>query len=201
MARRRNGRGRGFTIFEMAIVLVVLGIVAVVVAPSIVSSSTNAKATEVQKLADDAADQWFYLTAQAGTGSAISSIQPFFSQATPNLYANGVVFLGRAYVDPAYVGAYDRGNVVPLNRVVNYDGTNFYVISLPGSTVNLSGGGNSPLLVSFTNIPAEIVLNLVQRVNPQATLVTGADTVVGDMTYRCASLAAPCASLVFSRTR
>ncbi|MBK4735930.1 type II secretion system protein [Noviherbaspirillum pedocola] len=199
MNRVRSARGRGFTIFEMAVVITVLGIIGVVVAPMIVGSSTNAKATQLQKLADDTADQWFYLTTQAGTGSAISSLQPFFTTASPDLYAEGVVYLGRDYVSPSYVGAYDRSGVVPLNRAVGYNGTDFYVLDVPGSTVKISGGGNSALQVAFTNIPAEIVLNLLRRLDPQASLTTGAATTVGDMTYNCASAAGSCASLSFAR--
>jgi prepilin-type N-terminal cleavage/methylation domain-containing protein len=195
-------RNTGFTLLEMAGVVAILGVLALIVAPSIVGSTTTAKATQLQRIADTAADNWFYLTLQAGSGTAVQPIQRLYSGLPDStLGPNGVLFLGRDWVEPAYYGVYDRSGVRPLDRLVARVGSTsqFTIVSMPGSTVDVTAGGKSPLLVTFGNIPSEVVQELMRKVRPETALVYGTPTTVAQITYTCPAPGARCTSVVFSK--
>lgn len=191
----------GFTLLEMAGVVAILGVLALIVAPSIVGSTTAAKATQLQRIADSSSDNWFYLSLQAGSGTAIQGTQRLYAGVPNTLGPNGVIFLGRDWVSTAYQGVYDRSGVRPLDRTVARVGATsaFTVVSIPGSRVTITDGGKVPLLITFTNIPSEIVQELIRKVRPELPLVYGTPTTVAQITYTCPAEGATCTSVVFSK--
>ena len=203
MIRRGKSRNAGFTLLELAVVVLVIGVVGLIIGPTVTGSVTNAKATQLQRIADTATSNWFFLTMQAGTGTSINTRQGIYSGSgtvTPP-GPNYVLFIGRDYVTPAFQAAYDRSGVRPLDQVVARVGTTaqFTVVNFPGSTVDVTGGGPNPLVVSFGNIPPEVVLELVRRLRPGAAMVYGTATTIAQVTYNCPSAAVRCTSVDFSR--
>lgn len=195
---RIASKQKGFTLIELAVVVVIIGILLVVIAPSIIGSQTGSRATLIQRIADTTANNWSLLASQAGTGTAVPS-NPI--AATPSAVGVAeVLYEGGSKVAAAYVSSYNATGIKPMMQLVSKNGTNYSVSGTSNMNITLAGGGSSSMTITFTTVPQEIVSNLIQKIQPSATLVAdGLAQTVGLMTYTCPSSGAACTSVVFSR--
>ncbi|MBK4738747.1 prepilin-type N-terminal cleavage/methylation domain-containing protein [Noviherbaspirillum pedocola] len=198
MKSLRKQLQRGFTLIELAVVVIIIGILLVVIAPSIIGSQTGSKATLILRITDTTANNWSLLASQAGVGTTVASNT---IAATPS--ATGVaqvLYDGSSYVASAYLPAYTSTGIKAMNQLVAKNSNGDYVVSGTGAmTITLAGGGSAPMSITFANVPPEIVTNLIQRIQPSLSLTTdGSTQTVGQMTYQCPS-SGLCTSVVFYR--
>ena len=195
--RRASKKQQGFTLIELAVVVIIIGILLVVIAPSIIGSQTGSKATLIQRIADTTANNWSLLASQAGTGTTVAS-NPI--ALTPS--ATGVaevLYEGQSMVAAAYLPAYTSTGIKAMNQLVAKTATGYSVSGTTGVAITLAGGGAAPMTITFASVPPEIVTNLIQKIQPSLTLVSdGSSQTVGQMTYVCPATGV-CTSVVFSR--
>lgn len=188
---------KGFTLIELAVVVIIIGILLVVIAPSIIGSQTGSKATLIQRIADTSANNWSLLASQAGTGTTVAS-NPIATTPSATGVAE-VLYEGQSKVAAAYVPAYTSTGIKAMSQLVGKSGSVYGVSGTTGIEITLGGGGTAPMTITFSNVPPEIVANLVQKIQPSLPLVTdGTSQTVGQMTYTCPATGL-CTSVVFSR--
>jgi MSHA pilin protein MshA len=195
--RRGSKKQQGFTLIELAVVVIIIGILLVVIAPSIIGSQTGSKATLIQRIADTTANNWSLLASQAGTGTTVAS-NPIATTPSATGVAE-VLYEGQAKVATVYLPAYTSTGIKAMNQLVAKTGTGYAVSGTTAINITLGGGGTNPMTITFANVPPEIVTNLVQKIQPSLALVSdGSTQTVGQMTYVCPATGV-CTSVVFSR--
>jgi prepilin-type N-terminal cleavage/methylation domain-containing protein len=156
---------RGFTLIEMLIVAVIIGVFLIMFAPGLAGGTDNSKAKGLQKTAQTIASNLSILSQTAGISSAISgNVLP----AAGSTMAD-VLFVGSSKVAAAYQGAYSQAKIVPLNQTVVSTGSSYTLFTYP---ITLGGGGASPVTVTYTGVPDTIALLTAQSYNPGATIAT-----------------------------
>ena len=188
---------KGFTLIELAVVVIIIGILLVVIAPSIIGSQTGSKATLIQRIADTTANNWSLLASQAGTGTTVASNPIAKTISTDGVGVSEVLYEGQSKVADAYVPAYTSTGIKAMSQLVGKSGGVYGVSGTTGIVITLGGGGTAPMTITFDGVPPEIVANLVQKIQPSLALTTGSAQTVGQMTYTCP--ATGLCNVVFSR--
>ena len=188
---------RGFTLIEALVVLILIGIVSAVAAPKIMATTTSGQVSKYMDIADGGAAAWQALTMRASVTTAVTS-NPI--PATSNTVEDVLFVGGTATVASAYQSAYTNSKIQPMNQHVVKSGSNFIVTGTSNVQVAVSGGGNSPMVFTFSNVPEEAVLEAVDRVSPGTTLTKdGANKTVGHLGYNCAAAASTCTFTISKR--
>lgn len=157
MSTRKKGRTAGFTLIELIVVVVIIGVLAVIITRQLVNTSKGSKAAVLYESANKIRDNWNVLAITASTSNAVAS-SPFPDTGATAL---DVIFLGRSKVAPDKQKMWDQAGVVPLTDLVQVD-TGVYKVSTYPVTLS-GGGGDNPLEVSYDDVPDEVILLLVQK--------------------------------------
>ncbi len=190
---------KGFTLIELMVVVLIIGVLLVVVVPSIVGSQTGSRATLIQRIADTTANNWSLLTSQAGTTTTVLNNPIAVTPGSTGVA--DVLYTGAAKVAPAYLAAYNSTGIRALSHLVTKDsaGINYVVAGTSNMAITLGGGGALPMTITITNAPVELVTNLVQKIQPAASILTdGTTQTVGQLSYTCPG-SGTCSSIVFLR--
>jgi len=130
----RPGAGGGFTLLEMLIAVVILGILAMVIIPQFSASSNDAKvsAMKADLEAMRTAVETYYLqhnpaypgtVTEDGSGTPITDAgicaSTFADQLTKYTQANGLTNANSANLTPPLYGPYMKGSVLPPNPFNN----------------------------------------------------------------------------------
>lgn len=101
---------------ELAIVVILIGVLLAVIAPSILASRTSAQALALVRVADAAAANYVVLTSVLGvpTDAATSPVPAV------GLTIEDVLFQGVEAVSPPFVDAYRRTGIKPLGEHVAF---------------------------------------------------------------------------------
>lgn len=180
---------KGFTMIELVVVIGIIGVLVLILTPTIAGNKTSSTATLIPRMADAAMNNWQAFANEAGVTTAVAS-NPAFSGVT-NGSAERIIFAGgEDNVATSYKTAYTRSGIKPLSSMVSEDGSGQWVMS--GTTnmqVTITGGGTVPLELEIANVPEEVILLMAQKIRPGTTLLTkdGADIKVGNLTYNVAS--------------
>lgn len=170
--RTRRRLCAGFTLIELAIVIVIIGGLIAIVAPKLKGGGTEARATALYEFAAAATNNWRILTTKCGTyGDTATSLIPSSAGA---LNALSVIVTGTG-VRAAYAPCYADAAMAPLRAKAQGNTSDGFKVQ--GEGVTWSGGANNgPITFVYSTVPAEIVLSLYKRYNSTANASTASST-------------------------
>lgn len=181
---------KGFTMIELVVVIGIIGVLVLILTPTIAGNKTSSTATLIPRMADAAMNNWQAFANEAGVTTAVAS-NPAFSGVT-NGSAERIIFAGgEDNVATSYKTAYTRSGIKPLSSMVS-EGSTAGQWVMSGTTdmrVTVTGGGTTPLTLEIANVPEEVILLMAQKIRPDTASLTksGADIKVGNLTYNVAS--------------
>lgn len=156
-------KAKGFTLIELIVVIVILGIVMLMVARTTSGSSDPANAQAIRKGAKTLTEGIGYLHANLGNGlSATANPLP-----TNGLSLLDVLMVGRTAVATAYQNGYDQANMRPLESdfsvVTRPSGSTpgtYQLLTYPVSFVACTTGH---VCTQFTKVPSSTVQELASK--------------------------------------
>jgi len=172
---------RGFTLIELIIVVVVLGIVAAVLIRAMTGSTDGAKAQAISEVTEKAVSSWQLLNQVCGTNSAYSG-NPL--PATGKTVSD-VIFGGSANVADAYKVCYASSTVKALTEA-GQPGSASGKYNVQGFEVSFTDGGTSPSKVSFASVPDPIVLAVARKYTPGLATLAASDATSSVVQYSVA---------------
>lgn len=172
----------GFTLMEMLVVVVIIGILIAITAPYIFGSSDGARATAMMRTAEGAQKTLQLLNQACGTTTeATGNTLPDTGKTLSD-----VIFGGVQNVAPAFKACYAKSKVSPMTEIGVPSGT-AGVYQVQGYNVSFAGGGTSPLQVIFANSPDSVTLELAGRFTPSLTELAASDTTSPVVQYSTAT--------------
>lgn len=171
---------RGFTLMELLIVIVLIGVLLAILAPNFMGTTTGARANLLNRTGTAAAQSINALAQACGTSTAIAG-NPI--PAAGKTLAD-VVYGGVNNVAAAYRSCYEKSNIRPMREAVTANGTGWQVQSYP---ITLSGGGTAKISVAFATVPDEVTLDLAKRFDTSITALAASDTTSDVVRYGAAA--------------
>lgn len=152
-------RQKGFTLIELVIVVVILGVLALVVSRTFGSTVSNSsKANALYEATNKITANWALLALQANSSTVVASSNLILATKT----AEDVIVGGAPYVAAAYQSAWTSSGIIPMTDIAQgVVGSGAYtILSYP---ILIGGGGGNPLSVTFRDVPEEVILQIVQK--------------------------------------
>lgn len=170
----------GFTLLELLIVVVILGIILVVVAMATVGNTAGARAKMLQRIASGSIQNINLIAQTCGTTTAITGNPVPASGRT----MADVIFGGRDNVATGYLDCYQRAGVRSLRDGVSRSGTGWQVNDYP---VTFSGGGTAKIAVQYQRVPDDTTLAMAQVFTADMTALAASDTTSDVVRYSAAA--------------
>lgn len=109
-------KARGFSLIEVSITVIIVGILLAIIAPTLMGSRTSAQALAITRLADAAAANYVVLTSVLGVSTDVATSQI----PAVGLTVDDVLFQGVGAVSPPFADAYLQSGIKPLSNHVSY---------------------------------------------------------------------------------
>lgn len=175
-------KSQGFTLLEMIVALVIVGVLGAVFAPSIADMVKSTKATKLKEADASIARNWMLITQKCGVTSAAASNPIPATGKKPE----DVIFGGVANVATAYQNCYTQSSVIPLTQL-GEPGAAAGSYNVAGYGFAMAGGGTSPLQLQHSTLPDEVTKPLVQLFNPNLDMLAASDTTNAAVQYSAAA--------------
>lgn len=173
-------RQAGFTLVELMIVVVLLGIIAAIVISNMVGNTDSARAQLLKRVSKSSVESIAQIARTCGTSSAVSgSVLPASGRTMLD-----IVFLGEPAVSATYKTCYADSSVRALRDSVTKSGSTWQVGAFP---MNVTGGGLAKFNVEFQRVPEATVLALAQAYTENLTTLAASDTTSDVIRYGAAS--------------
>lgn len=161
--RTAKNKQSGFTLIELMVVVVIVGILALIAATSLKGTSDPANATAVRSVGQDLTHAIGYIHANLGTGlSATTNALPVSGQTMLD-----VLVMGVSSVNSTYQNAFSRigvrtleGNIRVVSRPNGQTPGSYTVNSYPISFVSCATGY---VCTRFDNVPSSTVQELAAK--------------------------------------
>ena len=165
----------GFTMVELVIVVIILGIVIAILLPNLLGNTNNPKAKLLQRTATAIAQNINLIAMECGTTTQVSgNVVPDTGKSMAD-----VLFEGSPAVATAKQTCYSKSSVRPMRDSVAKNGTAWEIGGFP-VTIAGGGGGINKITVTYANVPDEVVLTAAQQYNSALTALAASDT-TGDV--------------------
>lgn len=184
---RKARKSLGFTLIELMVSVVIIGILAAVVMTSLFGSSDGANATLLARASQNIATNASMLAQTCGTTSDVANSPIPSTTGAANFVK--LIFGGNSAANngiatnASYATCYTQARIKPLGEMGQYDGA----WKVANYAVTLSGGGSAPIGVTFEGVPDSIVSLAATKFNSAATVTTAAGSVAGLLSWTASS--------------
>lgn len=157
---------KGFTLIEMLVVLTVIGILMLLIAPSLKSSSSGAMSKQIYDFTSRAASNWRLLAINCGTTGDVTTSPVVTTPSAAN--SLGLIVTGSSLLKTAtYQSCWDATAIQPLHTKATGNVTDGFKVA--GFPVTWSGGsGSTPISFVVVGVPVEIALPLYRQYSSAA---------------------------------
>jgi len=170
----------GFTLVELMIVILIVGVFFAIFALSSAGSDNSAKAMALIKASDDIGSSVSRLASSCGISTTVAS-NPLPDSGKSLL---DVVMVGETEMAAAYQKCWKQASARPLMDVAQKSGSAYKV---QGFDMTLTGGGLAPFSITYSKVPDEIVLLAAQRYSPDLTALAASDAASPKVRYGAAT--------------
>lgn len=172
--QKRRRAQAGFSLPEIIVVVVILGILAAIVARSLGGSTDKTNATALIRMSQKLTDNWSMIAQTCGTTTDVDA-SPITTTADNALLlligGNGDASSGAFAVPTAYVSCYQQSKVLPLTDSAQWNGSEWRVSGYEPTLAWDDTTGQPTLIVTYDNVPNAIAVATIQHFVPSVTTV------------------------------
>lgn len=173
MAQGHRRKAGGFTLLELAVVTVILGILLAVLRPSIGFTQAGAMADQIERIADTGAENWMLLTSAAQIDPTVPD--PILAS---GYYMTDAIVQGLPAIAPAYKAVYKSTNIKPLTHLAVqsplYGNGTYALKNFPNVQLAMAWQPKFGLIeFIFSYTPVEVTQLIADRIQSGTTLNMG----------------------------